>query len=299
MIALALLALSQLAPEDPASPVHPRRFGSPGGVGETRGWYFWKSYDPATGRAEVSHERDGTAFTTRVLPWATTYRHLVYGEPVDALRPGERVNLFFSPEGADRRAYLVHMQDEIGQMKGHGHFWQVRAVEGPTVVARAMHGETPLDGEPATFTIAPDCRSYGASAPAVGQKLYLAWCREEGRRVVRLLADEAGLDALRAEALERVGRRTRQEGLGGFVERIEGARVRFLVFAAHWMWARELRAGARVVLARGDGGVPLTFVSGRNLGTYGSGATEVVLEGLPPGSPVEGWIDGRVVRLRP
>lgn len=299
MLALALLPLLQVAPEDPASPVHPRRFGTPGGVGVTRGWYLWKSYDPATGRAEVAHEGGGGTFPTRVLPWATTYRHLVYGEPVEALRPGERVNLFFNPEGADKRAYLVHMQDEIGQMKGHGHAWQVTEADGPTFTARGMKGDVPLEGDPAVFTIAPACRFYCDRNPAVGRTLYLTWCREENRRVVHLMADEAGLEKLRADALERERIRVRERGLGGFAERVEGSRVQFLVFATDWSPARELKPGQVVRLSRDGHDVPMQVVARKNLGTYGSGATEVVLDGLEPGSPVNSWSGGRVVRLRP
>lgn len=299
MLALALLSLLQVAPEDPASPVHPRRFGVPGGVGVTRGWYLWKGYDPKTGRAEAAHESTGETFGTRVLPWATTYRHLVYGEPVDALRPGERVNLFFNPEGADKRAYLVHMQDEIGQMKGHGHFWQVTAVDGPMFTARGMKGDRPLESDPAVFTIAPDCRFYRDSRPAAGDKLYLTWCREENRRLVHLVADEAGLEKLRADALERERIRVRERGLAGFVEAVDGPRAHFLVFATDWSPARDLKGRQAATLACDGRDVPLRVVSRKNLGAYGSGATEVVLEGLASDSPVRGWTGGRVVRLRP
>src|SRR5207245_1646654 len=105
--------------------VHPRKFGQPAGVGPTRGWYIWESWDPKTWRAAVSNEASGEKYAVRVLPWATTYRHLVYGAQPDSLLPGERVNLFFSPDQNHPRGYLVHFQDEIGQMKGHGHAWQV------------------------------------------------------------------------------------------------------------------------------------------------------------------------------
>lgn len=303
MILLAVAALIQVAPDDPSSAVHPRRFGSPGGVGVARGWYIWRSYDAKTGRAEVAREGDGAAFSTRVLPWATTYRHLVYGEPVDALRPGERVNLFFNPEGKDARAWLVHMQDEIGQMKGHGHAWRVQEVEpdGRTFVARGMHGDTPLEGEPATFTRADGSRLIGGSAPllAVGRDLYLTWCLEGTRRVVHLASDAAGLETLRAEALERQGRRVRERGLGGLVEGVEGDRVRFLVFATDWQPARELKVGGAVDLAREDRRLRFRILSTRNLGAYGSGATELMLEGAESASLAGSGTSSAVVRLFP
>src|SRR5581483_2118239 len=122
---LLTLAVLLQDPADPASAVHPRKFGAPGGVGITRGWYVWHGWNRETQQAEVSNETSGERITVRVLPWLTTYRHLAYGASVDDLLPGERVNLYFNPEGTVRRAYLVHFQDEIGQMKGHGHAWQV------------------------------------------------------------------------------------------------------------------------------------------------------------------------------
>jgi hypothetical protein len=77
----------------PLSAVQPRRFGFPGGIGVTRGWYIWRSFDPDKWTAQVSHEATGEKFKVRVLPWATTYRYLVYGAHPDELLAGERVNL--------------------------------------------------------------------------------------------------------------------------------------------------------------------------------------------------------------
>src|SRR5262249_26376106 len=68
-----------LKPEDPKSAVHPRKFGLPGGVGVTRGWYVWRKFDAKTWQAELSHEQTGQKYTVRVLPWLTSYRHLAYG----------------------------------------------------------------------------------------------------------------------------------------------------------------------------------------------------------------------------
>ena len=133
-----------LKPEDPASPVHPRRFGVLGGIGQTRGWYVWRSFDAKTGFADVSHEATGEKFTVRVLPWLTTYRHLAYGAQPEDLLPGERVNLFFNPDSKQKRAYLVHFQDEMCQMKGHGHAWEVTKVIVGGFAARGMAGEKPI-----------------------------------------------------------------------------------------------------------------------------------------------------------
>src|SRR5947209_16846317 len=147
-----------MKPEDPASPVHPRRFGLPGGVGPTRGWYVWRKFDAEKWTADVSHEGTGETYHVRVLPWATTYRHLVYGAHPDELLPGERVNLFFAPDEKQKRAYLVHFQDEIGQMKGHNHAWQVETVTADGCTARVMAGDKPLDDKTATVTLDKTCR---------------------------------------------------------------------------------------------------------------------------------------------
>jgi hypothetical protein len=294
-------------PEDPASPVHPRRFGSPGGIGQTRGWYVWHSFDPETGRAEVSQERSGQRFATRVLPWATSYRHLAYpGSPEDLL-PGERVNLFFNPEGDDRRAFLVHFQDEIGQMKGHGHFWKVEdvAAGGRGFTARGMSAEKPLDPESFEFALDDTCVSWRAGrrgvdpALATGDHLYLTWCYVGDRRIVRVLSDGESLDALRAEASRRAEDRVAREGMAGFIEGEWAGRATLLVFSTYWSQAAGLKPGQTVSLK--PPGVPeveARILSRANLGAYGSGPTALVVEGAPPGI-IAPWIGGRIIRLFP
>ncbi len=90
--------------------VHPRRFGSAGGVGPSRGWYIWRRFDPDTWEAEVAREGTDEVWKVRVLPWLTTFRYLVYGARPDELLSGERVNFFFSADENHRRGYLVHFQ---------------------------------------------------------------------------------------------------------------------------------------------------------------------------------------------
>lgn len=249
--------------------LHPAKFGSPGAVGETRGWYYWLSYDPAAGTAEVENESSGERFSTRVLPWLTSYRELAYPGFVDELRPGERVNLFFSAEGPVKRAWLVHFQDEIGQMKGHGHFWQVEAASPGGFTARAM----PMNGAPADFAFAA---GVGRELKP-GDRVYLRWCREGGRRVVRTLVDEAGLEGLKAAAERRIAERVAREGMGALAE--DG---RILVYPGYWRPAGAIKAGAAVRID----GRPAKVVAARNLGPYGSGATELKAEGVDVRGPV-------------
>src|SRR5438552_3050264 len=98
-----------------------------------------------------------------------------------------------------------HFQDEIGQMKGHGHYWQVKSVEdgGRKFVAVAMAGDKPIDGKEAAFVLDAQCRQWlegkrvehAPFKPA--DKRYLTWCYRNDQRLVMLLSDDASLDALK------------------------------------------------------------------------------------------------------
>src|SRR5262249_30743921 len=148
--------------------VHPRQFGAPGGgVGATRGWYIWHRFDPETWEADVSHDPPKEMYKVRILPWAATYRLLNYGTRPDQLLPGERVNIFFNPDERHSRGYVVHFQDELCQMKGHGRVWQIRKIKGEEFSAQAMAGDKPLEERPRDFVIAKTCASWqrGALAP--------------------------------------------------------------------------------------------------------------------------------------
>jgi gluconolactonase len=308
---LKLLRRLPVKPEELASPVHPRRFGLPGGVGQTRGWYIWEKWDPQTWQAEVRHEGTGEKYTVRVLPWLTTYRHLVYGAHPDELLPGERVNLFFNPDEKQQRAYLVHFQDEIGQMKGHNHAWQVESVTADGFTARVMAGDKPLDEQIATFTLDKGCRIYRAgkrvetAGLAKGDRLYLTWVYDGKRRVVKWLADAASLDVVQAEAKKRITERCERDGLAGFVEEVGDGKARLLVFATFWSQVGEWKPGDALTIQGTDAAyrptgerVQVRLVSRKNLGTYGSGATELVVEGLGPNEAlVRGWVGSKVVRL--
>jgi hypothetical protein len=303
LLALLLAAL----PQEPDASVHPRKFGAPGGIGVTRGWYVWHSYHPETGRAEVSNESNGERYTVRVLPWMTTYRHLVYGAHPDDLLPGERVNLFFNPDGAVKRAFLVHYQDEIGQMKGHNHAWQVDEVApgGRGFTARVMHGDKEFDPKPGTFELDPACRIWrdgkNVEDPALakGGRLFLTWCSENGRRVVKLLADGASLDALQAEGRKKVQERITRDGMGAFVEGVEEGKGRLLIFSTYWAQAGALKAGQRLRLKVGEDAVEARIVSRKNLGAYGSGPNEIVLDDVTPAKAeiLHRWVGGKVVRV--
>jgi len=255
----------------------------------------------------VSNESSGEKVTVRVLPWMTTYRHLVYGAHPDDLLPGERVNLFFNPDGALKRAYLVHYQDEIGQMKGHNHAWQVDEVSpgGRGFTARVMHGDKEFDPKPGTFELDPACRIWRDGkkvedpALAKGGRLYLTWCAEKERRVVKLLADGASLDAIQAESRKKVQERIERDGMGAFVEGVEEGKGRLLIFSTYWAQAGALKAGQTLRLQVGDDAVEVRIVSRKNLGAYGSGPNEIVLDDVTPAKAeiLQRWIGGKVVRV--
>lgn len=317
-LGMACIAAAQeppaMRPEDPESPVHPRKFGQPGGIGVTRGWYVWRVWNPETGQAEVSNEQSGEKYTVRVLPWMTTYRHLVYGASPDDLLPGERVNLFFNPEGPVKRAYLVHYQDEIGQMKGHNHAWQVEEVAagGRGFAARVMNGDKVFDPALATFELDPAARIWRAGktvddpAFSKGERLYLTWCYDGARRVVKTASDAASLPSIQAESQNRVQGRIAREGMGGFVESVDEDKVHLLVFSTWWAQAGAVKAGQTLRVKGTDGanraageGVDLRVVSRKNLGAYGSGPNEIVFDGLtePKAEALKRWLGGKVVRV--
>jgi len=314
---LALVILLQdpaPRPEDPASAVHPRKFGTPGGIGVSRGWYVWHGWNPETWQAEVSNEGNGEKFSVRVLPWATTYRHLAYGAHPADLLPGERVNMFFNPEGAVKRAYLVHYQDEIGQMKGHNHAWQVEEVApgGRGFTARVMHGDKVFDPKLGSFELDAKCQVWrnGKKADEAGlakdERLYLTWCHEGERRVVKTLADAASLDAIMAEGKKRVQERISREGMAGFIEEVADGKARLLIFSTWWAQAAAIAKGQTLTLKASDAayraagdGVEVRVESRKNLGAYGSGPSEVLLDGVTEKNSelLQGWKGGNVIRV--
>jgi hypothetical protein len=285
------LGATALTPDDPASPVHPRRFGMPGEIGPTRGWYIWRKFDAERGFADVNHEATGEKCTVRVLPWATTYRHLVYGAHPDELQPGERVNLFFAPDKTQKRGYLVHFQDELCQMKGHGHVWQVESVanDGQEFTARVMAGNKPLDdSKPATFRMDSGGQHWRAGkcvekhALAQGDRIYMTWVYRDNVRWVLLTTDDASLESLKKTEQEAVANRLAADGLGAHVEAVDGDVARLLIFPTYWAQAGAWKPGQSVTLrattiALRSTGEPITatLLTRKNLGTYGSGATEV------------------------
>jgi gluconolactonase len=281
---------------DGASSVSPRKFGVPGGIGVTRGWYVWHRWDAKTGIASVSKEEadgPGEPFETLVLPWATTYRHLVYGASFDELNSGERVNLFFNPEGDQRRAYLVHFQDELCQMKGHAHAWEVRtiATDGKSFTAQAMAADKPLEDRERSFEFAGDAKFWregkNVSEPSlkIGERLFLTWCYSDKRRQVHVLSDDASLEVIKQQAAQRVAASITESGLRGFMDQIDGREARVAIFSTYWSQAGQLKPDQKIRLQQvGDErratGILLEarLVSRKNLGTYGSGVTEIIVQ---------------------
>lgn len=282
-----------VTPDTAASVVYPRNFGVPGGVGATRGWYFWKSFNPQTMEAIVSRESSGEPIKTRVLPWATTYRHLAYGASPGDLLDGERVNLFFNPDENHQRGYMVHYQDEICQMKGHGHIWEITEVAGDkkSFKARVLAGKKPLDPNILAFSISPDCMVWKSgqiianASPNPGDTLYMTWCLRDSQRVVMQLVDEASLEEIKARQQALIAKRLASDGMAGYVESVEGKKVLFTIYSTYWAQAGQLKPMQQVqLLVPGEKGkapaqpIAAKVLSQKNRGTYGSGFNEVTLE---------------------
>ena len=281
-----------ISPEGAASIIHPRKFGVPGGIGTTRGWYIWKSFDPETMIANVTRESSDEIIKTKVLPWATTYRYLVYGASPADLLPGERVNLFFNADENHPRGYLVHYQDELCQMKGHNHIWEITedSLDGKTFKARVIADKKPLDNNIADFNIDPACKKWNAGklvdtiALKKGNTFYLTWCMKEKQKVVMQIVDEASLEEIKARQSALINSRLAKDGLKGYIDAVDGKKVSFTVYSTYWSQANQLKPGQLVqILSLSEKGkvpqsIVLKVISQKNRGTYGSGFNEVILE---------------------
>ena len=102
--------------------------------------------------------------------------------------------------------------------EGHGHYWQVQAVEpgGQKFTARVMAGDQPLDDRVLPFAIDTQCRHWHGGKLverfplAVGDKLYITWVLRGEQRIAQLMADDASLEAIKQEESARVRDSSRQ-----------------------------------------------------------------------------------------
>ena len=313
---VALKPLRTLAtqPHEGAHPLHARRFGVPGSIGISRGWYVWRKFDRATWTGEFEHEGNGEIFTAKILPWATTYRHLTYGAHVDEPLPGERVNCFFNPDGDKKRGWLVHYQDELCQMKGHDHAWVIQSVKpgGRAFTAQVFAGNKPLEDKPRDFTLAADAKTFRngqrTEAPAlkIGDRRYFTWTKTADRHVVHLVTDDASLDAVKKIESDAVAARVASEGMTGQIEAVDGDTVHFLVHSSYWFQGNQLKPGAALQLRATDAqfapvgdALEAELVTRKNLGTYGSGVNETTLKLKNPADAkkLAGWKKSQSVRL--
>lgn len=301
-------------PHEGAHPLHARRFGVPGNIGVSRGWYIWRKFDRATWTGEFEHEGNGEIFTAKILPWATTYRHLTYGAHVDEPLPGERVNCFFNPDGDKKRGWLVHYQDEVCQMKGHNHAWVIQSVKpgGREFSAQVYAGDKPFEDKPRDFQFAADAKFFRngqrTDAPALktGDRLYFTWTKETTGRIVRLLTDDASLDLVKKIESDAVTARVAQEGMTGQVEAVNGEIVHFLLHSSYWHQGNQLKPGQAVQLRATDAqfnpvgeAIEAELVTRKNLGTYGSGVNETTLKLKNPADAkkLAAWKKSQVARL--
>lgn len=294
--------------------VHPRKFGAPGMIGKSRGWYVWRKWNPDTWEAEVTRDPPGEVFRVRVLPWATTYRHLAYAARFDDLLPGEKMNMFFDPDENHRRGYVVHFQDEISQMKGHGHAWQIHEVSGGKgFIAQVFAVDKPLEEKSYTFEIDPDCRKWldGKLVQEFplqpGKRIYMTWVYRDDRRVAMLLTDDASLETLKKQETQRIAEQVAAEGMAGRLETIDKDTVQFMIFSNWWAQSGQLKPGQLVeITATGPGYRPTgarvaaKVLSQKNRGVYGSGVNDVLLQLVrPEDSSRLRDLDGQILRLIP
>ena len=312
-------------PPPVARPSRPAHAAEPLPVGKTtatppeekRGWYYWQSWNRNTWEATVGSEPPGQTWHVRVLPWAATIRQLVYGASPDDLLPGERVNLFLSPGEDGEWSRLHYFQDELMQMRGHGHWWWIRSVArgGKRFTARLFTaGDNLLQLPEETFEVNASCESWRAGKIVsryplrAGERVRMLSVLRGGTRRAMLLTDDASLEAIRLRQEAREQQRLAAEGLAGFVDRVDtgsGANTAELtLFSTYWPYGHQLKPGQAVrIVETGPGyhptgnGVPAQVVSARVEGQYGSGDTHVTVSGEL--APVRGWQGGKIIRLIP
>ena len=125
-------------------------------------------------------------------------------------------------------------------------------------------------------------------------------------------ADEASLPLVQEQETRRIQERLARHGLSGYVERVEGATVHGLVFAAYWSQANQWKPGQELLLSKSAGAdapageapaaaVKATLRTRRNLGTYGSGPSEIVLELADPAAAkqVQSWQPPAIIQFVP
>ena len=203
----------------------------------------------------------------------------------DRLLPGERVNIFFDPDEKERHGYVDHFQDEICQMIGHGHYWQIRKADkdGMHFTAVVMAGDKVFDPIEHEFAVDPRCAKW-ASGKLVEQKplaendhVYLTWCQRGDQRIVILLSDRVSIDTIKKTESDRMAAEFTALGIPGQLQSIDAGSVHFMAFSTGWSQASQIKQGDTVRLtATGKGYLPegkgiegkVTF-SGRTAGRMG------------------------------
>lgn len=305
-LAIAPLLVCLLVPsaafgDDATIPPPPAdQFGYPGNIGPSRGWYVWHKYDPATREVEVSRDPPVETWKAKVLPWCTTYRYQSYGALPEELLPGERVNVFFNPDGKTKWGYVVHFQDELSQMRGHNHAWQVREVEPGDRWFRAglwMGNEKKLSDDVWSFWIDVDCEKWigGQRVETFPLKpddrLWMTWVWQNGQRVVKRIVDAESCETLKKRQEQKTRWRVIDEGLAGIAKESKPETAKLLIYSTYWSQARQLKPEMAVELLPGNyreladpnPGSKATIESVKFGGTYGSGPTDVTIKFASPG----------------
>ena len=302
IVPLLLCLLSPIAAradDETIPPPPPDQFGYPGNIGPSRGWYIWHKYNPHRREVEVSRDPPVENWTAKVLPWCTTYRDQSYGALPEELLPGERVNVFFNPDGKSKWGYVVHFQDELSQMRGHNHAWQVREVERGDRWFRAslwMGNEKKLSDDVWSFWIDIDCEKWIGGKRVetfplkVDDHLWMTWVWQNGQRVVKRIVDAESCETLKKQQEARTRWRLIDDGIPGIARETKGDAAKLLIYSTYWSQARQFKPGMSVELLPGNFrelanasvGAKATIEAVKFGGTYGSGPTDVSIKFASP-----------------
>jgi len=87
--------------------------------------------------------------------------------------------------------------------------------------------------------------------------------------------------------------------MGAFVEEVADGKARLLIFSTHWAQAAAIKKGQVLSLKAAGDSVDARVESRKNLGAYGSGPNEVLLDDVTGKSAeiLQGWKGGKVIRV--
>ena len=207
-------------------PERPRNYALPGGVGPSRGWYVWKKFDPDTWEVEVTRDPPGeTLEGTASLLHHVSLPGLRQPPGRDSARRARQPLL--RTDDKSRWGYVCHFQDELFADEGaqprlgnplrHARRLQGQPVDGQRKEARRRGNRLHHRPEMWQFPgrqARQRAHRHGRRASTCSS----TWVWPNKERIVLLYADDASLDAIEKEELERMTREVASDGVAGHVE---------------------------------------------------------------------------------